>query len=267
MSTSTTELNRKSLKRPDEFVTTVRTVFDEIADHWRALAILAGLLLAAGLGLALYANQRNSKLELARGALFRANQALEKEMTALAVALAPPAEPEKDKTEKDKAEKTKPKPDAQSIAFKKFDVDAKLGSSVGQLKAVITSFPNTQPAQEAKQALGDLYFNHGESLKALSWYQAAVDSAHEPLDRALGLISLGYAEENAGKFSEASQNYEKALALGEEGLQGDILLGLARCQEGMKDLAKAKVTYDKIIQQLPNTEYAKTAEVLKANLE
>jgi TolA-binding protein len=41
----------------------------------------------------------------------------------------------------------------------------------------------------------------------------------------------------------------------------------ARVLEALKDSAQAKATYDQVISQLPNTNYAKYAEIYKSRLE
>jgi len=61
-------------------------------------------------------------------------------------------------------------------------------------------------------------------------------------------------------------DFAKALELGEGSLKGDLLMAIARCQETLHDSSKARSIYDRILSELPNTEYAKAADINKAQL-
>jgi tetratricopeptide (TPR) repeat protein len=115
--------------------------------------------------------------------------------------------------------------------------------------------------------LGTLYFDHGDFAKALPWFEKAAQSASGSFERALALSSVAYTQENLGKPSDAVQTYQKALNLGEGGLKGDLLLGMARSYEALQDTAKARSSYDQILKDLPGTEYAKSAELYKGWLQ
>jgi tetratricopeptide (TPR) repeat protein len=268
---TTTELDRKTLKRPDDFVVALREFFAGLFKHTRAILVVLGALFAAGLAFAVIANQREERAEAGRNALYKARATLEKELKDLAVALAPPTPaPASEKKGKDadkKPDPTPPPPGPETVAFRKFDVDAKLAGGLKGLQAVTAEFGDTRAGFEAKLMLGDLYYDHGHPAKAVQWYQAASEAARAGLEKAMALSSLGYALEGSGKAAEAAATFEKALDLGEAGLKGDLLLSVARAHELAKEPAKAKAAYDRILSQLPNTDHAKTAESLKAQLE
>ena len=116
-------------------------------------------------------------------------------------------------------------------------------------------------------ALGQLYAQHGQPEKATPWFQKGLDAASNSFDKAMAQAALGYINEKIGKHSDALALFEKALNQGEATLKGDLLMAIARCHEGLKDGAKARATYDQIIKQLPNTEYAKNAQLYKDMLE
>ena len=138
------EIDRKSLKRQDEFVTTTRSLLQDVASQWRVVVLAGIFLLAIGVGLTLWSNQREARDEKARTALYQARTSLGKE---LKVAI-----PEKD------------------ASHKKLNVDQQLGGSVKKLKAIQEAYPGTRASYEASLSLGDLYFNHGEFAKATPWY-------------------------------------------------------------------------------------------------
>ena len=146
------------------------------------------------------------------------------------------------------------------------DVDTHYPEAVKKLKAVDQDFTKTRPAFEARLKLGNLYFNHGNFEKALPWFQKAVDTAPAKLEKALALSAVGYTYENLGKGNTAIQSFQKAIDLGESSVKGELLIAIARCYEEIHDTAKARSTYDQILSELPNTEYAKNAEVYKSQL-
>ena len=63
------------------------------------------------------------------------------------------------------------------------------------------------------------------------------------------------------------QAYQRAIDLGEAGLKADLLLATGRCYEGLRDVAKAKNTYEQVATQFPNTPQSKAAEAAKAQLQ
>lgn len=261
---SNSHLDRKSLKRPDGFLAALSRFFNGLAKN---LNLMTGLLIGLlGLGLltAFFMNRMDTKSEAAQNALFLAEKTLETELKALA----PPEQ--KPKTPPKLISKDQPATPTDStalLAYKKMDVDAQLPHATKELKAVEQNFSRTRAAFEARLKLGDLYFNHGEFSKALPWYDKALDSAPGNLEKVLTLSSLGYVKENLGQPAEAIQIYQKAINLGEGSLKGDLLMGIARGYEAVHDLAKARSTYDQILFDLPSTEYAKSAELFKSQIQ
>jgi TolA-binding protein len=228
----------------------------------KALYTLVGALIVVGIVAGLINNQRNEKAEKGRNALYAASRTYQTQLEAMKPA-PDPAGAAASGTKDKKAEPVLP-PGA-GAKFEKLDVDAKLADSVAKYKAVIKDYDGSRAAFEARLALGDLYFNHGEAAKAAPWYAEATQSAPAGFEKMLSFYSLGHSQESAGKPKEALEAYENALNLG-EGLKGDLMLAIARNHESLKDTAKAKSTYEQILSQLPNTEYARLAEFFKGRL-
>ena len=267
-------VSKNPLKRPDGFVLTVRKFFDEAGKHSQGvIAIVVGLVvIAAGGGF--WLNHHEAKSAQGRDALYKAKQGLEKELTAFATATAPktvPVEKAAPLGKDGKAGKDAPKPPAtptaESVAYKKAEVDTQFPKSVSALKKAALDFSGTRPGFEAQISLGDLYLDHGDAPKAIPFYEKAVDMAPGKHEKAVALYSLGFAGESAGKYAEAIKAFDKSLSTADIGLNGDILQGMARSYEQLHDTANARSTYDKIISQLPNTPYAKNAEAFKAQLQ
>ncbi len=260
---STTDLDRKALKRPDDFVVAARRIFGNLSQYRRYLVVLGGLLVATGIGGAVYMNYRDERSAVATDRLYLAQQGLVTQLKDLAKRIAPATE------QQVSAEGAQPPAEDEgldAVAYQKLDVDAQLGESVERFRGVIQQYPDSRAALDARLALGDLYFDHGEAGKAIQWYRAAAESAPRGLDRALALSALAYAYENAKEFKSATDGFQKALDQGEPSLKGDLMLGLARSQELAGDPVAAGKTYDKIIEQHSGTPHAKTAELQKSQI-
>ena len=287
MSTSATSnihLDRKSLRRPDGFFSMVSSFFDAASKNTRAMGILLGALLAIGIVAAFIQNRNAAQADLARSELYLARKSVEKELIAFAstdpewkAQAAKSKEERKKAAEKNKAKDAKgaakkdealeeEKPTAEAVAFRKLDVDAKVPTGVKNLTTVTQKFSGTRAAFEARLALGDLYYQHGQSVKSLPFYEEASKSSPSTFDRALAYYSLGYAYESAAKLPEAQQAFDRALSMGETGLRGELLLSIARIQEARGQKDEAKKTYDRVISELPSSEYSRSAEMLRTEI-
>jgi TolA-binding protein len=261
----------KSLKKPDEFLTATTGIFDSIAKNTRMLMIaLAGIVAVIALGS--YIHSRNESRSLAaNNAMFLAEKSLEKEMKALAKANAPAAAPKLTAADSKNDKNAKPaeaEPDVEAVLFKKVDVDTQFPEAVSKLKEIAENFKGTRSAFEAQLTLGRLYFDHQQSEKALPWLIHALGSAPNSNEKMIAQLAVGHVQESLGKYDDAARDYEAVVKASPQGtLKADVLLSLARTQELLHDSEKAKGLYDQIITQMPGTEYAKTAELLKAQLQ
>ena len=277
LSDTASGLDRKSLKRPDQFQSGIGGFFNNLSKNPAALVSISILVLALGAGGAVLASRGKGKETEARNAMFKARQAYDKELAALGASLstdvkAASGAPKSNSLVKDakksasgQAAVSQADP-TEGAAFRKVDVDSKFSESVKSYRAIAQAYDGTRTAFEAQLVLGDLYFNHGDSVKAVPYYEKATGMASGKTEKAMSEYALGYALESSGKPAEAISYYEKALKEGNLGLKGDLLLAIARSQETKQDLAQARAAYDQVLTQMPNTEYAKTAEIFKARL-
>ena len=243
-------------------MTFVSGMFDQLTSKTSVLVGGAAGLIAVGVGIAFFMGRMDSKAQSAKNALYLAEKSLESEMKIVA-SQEKPAQTTPANTAKDKKQ---PEQSPDAIAYKKLDVDARFPEGVRKLKAIDQDSGGTRAALDAQTKLGSLYYNHGEFSKALPWFEKAAGSA-SGFEKATALSSVGYTYENLGKPTEAITYFQKALNLGEASIKGDLLLALGRCYEALHDSAKARSTYDKILSELPNTEYAKSAEIAKSQLQ
>lgn len=234
--------------------------FDGLAN--RPGLVIAGVIVivVATAGTVGYINHSESQTEASNGAFFEAQKALDQELKDWARSVTPSPSPSV-------AGKAPPPPNPGDVDYLKTDVATRFPLALQKFQGVIARYPGTRAAFEAEMALGSLYYDHGEPEKAIPWYEKATKIAPTGYDRALAFSSLGYARENAGRPQDALTAYQKALSLAKAGInRGDLLLSVARCYELLKDPSKARSTYDQITSQMPNTEQAKTAELLRSRL-
>lgn len=251
------------MRRPDEFFRVMKKFFAELSQHTKGLVgVLVGVVvLSAGFGF--YTKFKDKKALEGQDALYRAKKSLESQYAEWAKAEAPA--PAATATLKDLKKAAPPAP-PKDQSREKLDVDAKLSSTVTQLKLVSEKYPSVRAGYESALLLGDLYWNHGEVAKALPWYQVAISRAPRGYERAATGYTLGVTHENLGQMKEALVAYQNALGTGESALKPELLLAVARAYEGTGDVAKAKNSYDEVLQSFPATEYAKSAELNKARL-
>lgn len=256
---SETNLDHKALKKPDSLMTALNRFFDQLFKSSRNLAILgAVLLLFIGAG-SFFMSHRESKTAQARNALFLAEKSLEKELKALATLYAP-----KPTASLSPAQAA---PRVESVLYKKVDVSTHFPETVKKLKEIIESYSGTRAAYEAQLTLGALYYDHGNPTEALNWFVRALSNAPSTLERATTQLAVGHAQEDLANYPVALQDYEAAIKTDHPAVKGDALLSMARVHELLKDTQKAKGVYDQIISQMAGTEYAKTAEIRKSQLE
>ncbi|MGZ3707892.1 MAG: hypothetical protein ACXWPM_03540, partial [Bdellovibrionota bacterium] len=70
-------LNTKTLKRPDEFTTSVTGVFDKLFANTKVMSGIFILILGVAIFVGLYIQKRDVKSEQARSALFLAQKAMD----------------------------------------------------------------------------------------------------------------------------------------------------------------------------------------------
>jgi TolA-binding protein len=254
-----------STKGSDEFTSGVSDFFGSIAKHSKALIALAVLILLGAAVAVFVMNKKEEKVDAGRNALFLAEKNLDGQMKKMSEASVPAA---KTPSESKDSKVTKaPKADPEAMNYSVFDVDAKLGDTVKQLQAITQDYPGTRPAFESMMLLGKLYLDHGQASHAQEWFKKATEIPPSSLDKALAWSGVGYSYENDGKYKEAIDAFDHALNQGEGVIKGDAMMSKARSYQALKDTNQAKATYDQIISQLPETEYAKTAQASKARLQ
>jgi tetratricopeptide (TPR) repeat protein len=242
------------------------------ASSGKTVAIGLGVLALIGGGAAFFSGQKDARRNEAKNALYRAQKTYESELKAIAATMPKPPV-EKPKTIKGKngkdvkaAAPAAPEVDPLAAAYARVAVDERFAETVKNYTIVSNDFNGTPSAFEARLALGNLYMNHGDTAKSVAWFEKATTSAPNSNEKAFAWNAYAYALEGTGKFTEAFSAYEKSLNQGIDGLKGDSLFGMARTQTLAGDAAKARTYYDRVISELPESEYARIAKQLKAKL-
>lgn len=234
-------MSAKEIRKPDQLLVTLKALFEEAFSKPKVVLGGLALLLVVGVSVAFYMEHQSSRNEAANDAFFSAQKTFITEVKAQ-------AHPE-------------------DLSFQKLDVNTVFKQTVKQYADVATQFPRTRAGFEAQVALGSLYLQHGQAAEATPWFEKGLKAAPNSLEKAALLANLGYSFENQQKWKEALESYQKGLNQGEATWKSELLLGIARCLEQLKDINQARSTYDQITIQLPNTEAAHFAEARKAQLQ
>jgi tetratricopeptide (TPR) repeat protein len=213
-----------------------------------------------GIGVVFVSSEREAKSKKSQDALFIANRSLDKAIDEL----------NKKNTPAVKADPKKPAPPSPENTISKVDVNEAFKTQIDSYKGLIEKFPGTRAAFEANLAVGDLFLNRdvkGEG--SIAWYEAALKIANSTLEKGFATYSLAYSFEKLGKYKEALEQFEKAqsLKIGDIAFKADLYMGIARVSELSGNSEKAKSTYDQLIKEMPNSEYAPMAEILKSKID
>lgn len=258
-SDSTSNLDKKELKRPDAFQASGAGVVKKARSQqslWIGFAV-AGLAVVGAWSA--WSTYRDSQAKKAGELLYSARLAEEKEIQAQ---LPKPATPEKGKTEAEAAST------AAALEMEKLDLASRFPETLKAYQTVISQYPSTQASVEARLSLGRRYLNHGQAAQAVPLFEEAAKKA-SGADRASAWSAAGYAYEASAQSAQAIQSFEKAANEAPKGfdtIRGDSLVSQARVLEASNDSARAKQVYERILKELPNTEFSKAAEIAKSRL-
>jgi TolA-binding protein len=146
--------------------------------------------------------------------------------------------------------------------------DAKqLEEAARTLKQFVTDYPRSAGATSAWYYLGNIEYQRGNYDAAVSAFEEAARRDHASIG-VLSRLGAGYAW-------EAKQDPGRALAAYEAGLKGrgpkdfqsvELLLGVARAQEQLKQPAAAIETYRRILKDAPDAPRADEARARLALL-
>lgn len=172
----------------------------------------------------------------------------------------------------------------QKLSVEKFDVKSAFPRGVAALEEVAAKHSKQIAGVEAMVHLSNLYARHGDNGQAFNWAVTVVNNAKSPLVEAMGFAQAGYLAENTGKYAEAYEFFDRAtkalpkpaskraaesldgalqnaLGGGVQALMAEYYLGMGRAQEKLGNAFLAKKAYEKVLQEHPNSDSAKIAEL------
>jgi tetratricopeptide (TPR) repeat protein len=259
-SDSASNLDKKELKRPDAFQASGAGVVKKARSQqslWIGFAV-AGLAVVGAWSA--WSSYRDSQAKKAGELLYSARLAEEKEIQAQ---LPKAATPEKGKKTEAETAST-----SAALESEKLDLASRFPETLKAYQAVISQYPSTQASVEARLSLGRRYLNHGQAAQAVPLFEEAAKKA-SGADRASAWNAAGYAYEASAQSPQAIQAFEKAANEAPKGIdtiRGDSLVSEARVLEASNDSARAKQVYERILKELPNSEFSKAAEIAKSRL-
>jgi serine/threonine-protein kinase len=106
----------------------------------------------------------------------------------------------------------------------------------------------------AYAGLGEAYWRKYEATKDVQWIPSAVNYCKRAIELGDALapvhITLGLIQNGGGRYEEAVEQFERALAI--DSLSSDAYRELARAYQALNDTSKAEETYKKAIGLNPN---------------
>ena len=126
---------------------------------------------------------------------------------------------------------------------------------------VLQGYKGTKSIPPAYLGLANAYYNNGQYKEAIEYYNSFIEKfpEHDLLPEAIS--GRAYTLFQQEKYGEAAQEWEKVLA----DFPGvftyyDIMLKIADCYVKIKDNAKAKELYEKIVKEKKGSHWATSAE-------
>ena len=225
-------------------------------------ALTLGVLVLVAVGIIFFINHLDQRNLDAREGLFSGQQLLQEELDVLK------ASETKETKDNKKSENTAK--DSTNWARKKLDVDQAFPKTVEKFTAVSNDFGGTRAGYDARMALGNLYVDHGETLKSVEWFKKASESAPGTWEEAMATYGMGISQEDLKQHEEAIATFKRGIGMAERmvntDLKGLLLLATARNQRAAQLNNEARSTYDRVISEVPNSAHSKTAETLRAGL-
>jgi predicted negative regulator of RcsB-dependent stress response len=237
------QLNRRDMKR-DELATAMGRGVEYAESHARTLVTAIGVVLAVALLAALWFMYRSNRDEKANVALAQAIKVYQ--------APVDPAAPKPD--------------DPQAPTFA--DEAARRTKAKGLFEKVYDDFGSTSAGDVAAVYLGQIALGEGQPDRARELWNGFVKEHGDHLLAGETRVNLFRLDRNTGKAEEVSKTLTAMLDQAEPPLPQDVILGeLAATQEQLGKKQDAVQSYQRIIDEFPQSPYARDARQKIAELD
>ena len=139
---------------------------------------------------------------------------------------------------------------------------------ISRLEKVYQDYHGSRAAFEAMLTIAALHEESNALQKVIVAYQKALDIAPSILDKVFMQYALGITQERLGNYNLAIPYYDMALSNKKaKFLNGEILLGKARCYEKLKEYNRASAIYQTIQEEYKQQGYyGDVARILQSKL-
>ncbi|MES1242165.1 MAG: tetratricopeptide repeat protein [Acidobacteriota bacterium] len=236
-------LTRKDMKR-DELANAMERGVEYAESHARTLMTAIGALLAIALLAALWFMYSNNRAEKANVALAQAIKVYQ--------APVDPAAPKPD--------------DPQNPTFA--DEAARRTKAKGLFEKLHDDFGSTAAGDIAAVYLGQIALAEGQADRARELWNGFVDEHGDHLLAGETRVNLFRLDRNSGKAEDVATKLSAMLDQSEPPLPQDVILGeLAATQEQLGKKQDAVQTYQRIVDEFPQSPYAREANQKIAELD
>lgn len=139
------------------------------------------------------------------------------------------------------------------------------GDYIKLIETKLDELGSTRAGAEAKYMLAELYYKKLDWNNSAKYYEQVVNEASGLLND-LSVMGLAYSLENKGSVKEALERFEYLKDHTPDVYKAVALLGIGRCYKKLGEKDKALAAYESVIVSYPDTDYARMASVLKAEI-
>jgi TolA-binding protein len=133
----------------------------------------------------------------------------------------------------------------------------KVDSALQQISQLAADYPNSAAAGYGLLFKGDILFPKGQYKEALEAYAKVLENGQPKAIQPMALGDTALAQEAAGQCPQAAQTAQKFLELyGDHFLAPQVHACLARCLQAGGQADQARIAYQKITLQYPETSWA-----------
>lgn len=230
------QLNRKDMKR-DELATAMGRGVEYAESHARTLFTAIGVLLAVALFSALWFMYRSNKVEKANVALAQAIKVYQ--------APVDPAAPKPD--------------DPQNPTFA--DEAARRARAKGLFEKLFDDYGSTSAGDVGAVYLGQIAVADGQPDRARELWSGFVEDHGDHLLASETRVNLFRLDRHSGKAEEVAKTLTAMLDQTDAPLPQDVILGeLAATQEQLGKKQEAVQSYQRIVDEFPQSPYARAAQ-------